>query len=156
MERVGAEKRGQKGRLFIRWPSQIEVSMNDFPLLIILLMSVHEFMTQKKVITLHSTYVLQQLLEMNGRKLQRCFVYNIINTFWSINNYDHILSALLQFNHGTTLVQNQFIFLTQTFNLNIFLYKVMCPLSFSHRLHLYSWDGKVMSRKQRMGKYWLL
>jgi len=37
-------------------------------------MSVHEFMIQKKVITLHSIYVLQQLLEMNGRKLQRCFV----------------------------------------------------------------------------------
>jgi len=31
---VDAEIRGQKGGLFIRWLSQMEASMNDFPLLI--------------------------------------------------------------------------------------------------------------------------
>jgi len=87
-------------------------------------------MVQKKEITLYSTYVLQQLMEMNGRKLRRCFVYNLINTFWSINNYGHILSALLHFNHGTTLVQTQFIFLPQTFHQNI-LFTKSCVHSLS-------------------------
>jgi len=31
---MDAEIRGQKGRLFIRWTSQMEASMNDFPLLV--------------------------------------------------------------------------------------------------------------------------
>jgi hypothetical protein len=39
----------------------------------------YEFMIKKKVMILHSTEVLQQLLEMNGRKLQRSFVYILIN-----------------------------------------------------------------------------
>jgi hypothetical protein len=73
-------------------------------------------MIQKKVSTLHSTYILQQILEMNGGKLQRCFVCNLVNTFWSISNSDHILSASLQFNYGITLVHTKFIFLPHIFH----------------------------------------
>lgn len=126
--------------LFIRWPSQANASMNTF---IPLLVSMYEFLIQKKVIILHSIVVLQQPLEMNGRKLQRYFIYTVINIFWSTictifyllcviyKIHTKVLSASWHFNYSHTLIYVQFIFLPQIFHQSIF-----CIKSCVHCAHL--------------------
>lgn len=153
---MDAEIRGQKGRLSIRWPSQMEALMNDIPLLIFFA----HFCTLIYD-TEESDHIAQHIHSATPtgnewKKATKMFClqshqhYLVHKQFWphficfiKIQLWDHFNSYPVYFPSTDTVTK-------------YFLYKVMHLLSFSHRLHLYSWDGEVMTRKRRMGKYWLL